>query len=120
MAPWLVLMCIMAVCIGLWVNNLKSPSAETTSSAPDTYTRENVRRGETYHVEEDGDLQLFEVISIHWSGHLLIEVTPPDGQELDRDHPPLGGWTRELPANRLIRPQHLLRELPIEVRFSAN
>ncbi len=90
------------------------------ASAPDTYTGENVLAGETYHVEEAGHVQDFEVLSIHWSGYFLIRVVPDDGLELDRDHKGPSGWTRALPSNRLIEAERLLELLPDELRCAPS
>lgn len=115
MGPYLVLICIIVVGIGLWINNLKSPEAEAAST-PDIYTSQNVHVGETYHVEQDGEIQTFEVIATHWTGFFHIRVEPPEGHELDRDYVLISGWTVALPASRLIEARHLSPELHPDLR----
>lgn len=109
-----------AICGGLylWWKSSDDPHHDEDRAAPDVYTSENVCPGVSYHVEQNGAIQDFEVISVHWSGYFLIEVAPDDGHELDRDHVRLNGWTRELPSDRLIEARHLLELLPSEIRFA--
>lgn len=108
---------IMAVCVGLWVN-IKSSDTETTSFVPDIYTGQNVRIGETYHVEQNDVIQTFEVIAIHWTGFFRIRVEPPEGHELDRDYALITGWTVAIPSSRLIEAQHLVAELPRDLQHA--
>lgn len=118
MGPWLILLCIMAAGIGLWVR--AGDHEETVTSPPDAYTAGNIRVGGRYHVEQNGLIQEFEVLASHWSGYFQIRLAPPEEHELDRDYPVVVGWTRELLSNRLIEAGHLLQKLPVELSFSAN
>lgn len=101
----------------LWWKSIPG-TPQGPASAPDTYTSENVRAGETYHIEQGGETRDFEVLSVHWSGFFLVRVAPNEGQELDRDREVIEGWIRELPANRLIEAGRLLTELPDEIRYA--
>ena len=111
---------LLTICGGLylWWDSHGGPLRDEDHSVPDVYTGENVRPGETYYVEHNGDIQNFEVLSVHWSGFFLIRVEPTEGYELDRDHARPNGWTRELPSNRLIEAGHLLTLLPPELNFA--
>lgn len=103
----------------LWWKSIPAEPRDP-ASAPDTYTSNNVRAGETYHVEQNGRVQEFEVLSVHWSGYFLIRVEPEDGHELDREPKSPNGWTRALPSNRLIEAERLLELLPDELRFAPS
>lgn len=111
-----------AICGGLylWWRSSDGPLHEEDQPIPDTYTSENVRAGVSYHVEQDGRIQSFEVLSIHWSGFFLIRVEPDEGHELDRDHVCPSGWTREVPSYRLITDGQLLEFLPSELRHAPS
>lgn len=113
---------LVAICGGLylWWKSSDGPLREEDDTVPDTYTSENVRVGVSYHVEQDGAVQGFEVLSIHWSGFFLIRVEPAEGHELDRDHVGLGGWVRELSSSRLIEAGRLLEFLPPELRYAPS
>lgn len=93
---------------------------EKSQSAPEVYTSENVCAGETYHVEHAGEVQSFQVLSVHGSGFFLIRIEPTEGHELDRDHVSPSGWIRELPSNRLIEAKQLLEFLPSELRYAPS
>ncbi|MFA9262483.1 MAG: hypothetical protein ACEQSB_03975 [Undibacterium sp.] len=119
MWPFLALMCVIAIGVGLACSVPQSDGVHD-SSTPNVYTIENTRHGDQYHVEQGGQTQDFEVIATHWSGYFQVRVVPPDEHQLDRDYPVIVGWTRELPSDQLIEAKHLQRELPIELRFAAN
>ncbi len=117
MWPYLALMCVMAIGVGLWASD-RTYVVDGTST-PSSYTIDNIRQGDQYHVEQGGQTQDFEILATHWSGYFQIRVLPPEGHELDRDYPAVTGWTRELLANRLIEAGNLLEELPFELRVPS-
>ncbi len=115
----LVLLVGMASGFYLWWKSCPSES-RGSKSMRSTYTSKNVRAGDSYHVEENGAIQSFEVLSVHWSGFFLIQVEPTEGHELDRDHKSPSGWTREVPSNRLIEAKQLLELLPPELQHAPS
>ncbi len=116
------LVLLAAICGGLylWWQSGGGSLGDEDRPVPAVYTSENVRGGETYHVERAGETMDFEVLSVHWSGYFLVEVAPGEGEELDRDRVVISGWTRALPSNRLIEARHLLELLPPELRYAPS
>ncbi len=99
-----------------WRAEPRDPAPPSPRS--DRYTADNVFGGGRYHLEQDGEIQDFEVLSVHASGFFLVRVDRPEGHELDRDWLTIEGWTREIRMGQHIRKQDLQAELPDELRYA--